>query len=158
MLDCGTSYSGKLVYGDHGGPYAMTGTMPCSYYPYYDRWSFYASSDAYAYVTVDTVADTTKFDPDLVVTDSSSCILGNAYNTFTCSYPPASGSCASYVFPVSKGQSYDVMVLTHAGCASSTGEYELSIDLPSDPGLTLMVDDKQVQEDVHIQISGNATL
>ena len=132
--------------------------MPCSYTPYYDRWSFYAASDGYAYVTVDTVADATKFDPDLVVTDSSSCILGNAYNTFTCSYSPITGSCASYLLPVSAGETYDAMVLTHAGCASSTGEYQLSIDLPADPSLTLIVDDKEAMEDVHIQITGNATL
>ena len=68
------------------------------------------------------------------------------------------GSCASYRFSVTKGESYEVMVLTHAACASSTAEYELSIDLPADPALTLLVDDKLASEDVHIQITGNATL
>jgi hypothetical protein len=157
MSYCGT-YVGVPNYGAHVGPYASTASLPCSYTLYYDRWSFQAPADEYAYVTVDTIADATKFDPDMFIVDSTSCLLGNASSTFTCTYSPAIGSCGSYYLPVTKGEIYDVIVMAHTECSSTIGEYELSVDTSSDPALTLEADDRLVFGDVHIQITGSASL
>jgi hypothetical protein len=48
--------------------------------------------------------------------------------------------------------------MAHAACASSTGEYQISIDTSADPGLTLTTDDKLLSDDVRVQITGSASL
>jgi len=48
--------------------------------------------------------------------------------------------------------------MAHTECSSTTGEYELSVDTSSDPALTLEADDRLVFGNVHIQITGNASL
>jgi hypothetical protein len=71
---CGTSagYAGTSYY---PGAYAEGDSIPCSLGDYYDRWSFYASSDDYVSISVDTVSSSTTFDPLIVVTDSATCEL-----------------------------------------------------------------------------------
>jgi hypothetical protein len=114
----------------------------CENYPY-DKWAFVAPSDGFAYLSVDTLSSKTTFDPEVAVFDSKGCWLAWSVDpSFTCTYPPASGDCASLSLPVTKGEVYYAMVNVDGSCTSSDAEYKLSFDVPADPGAKLVVTDE----------------
>ena len=67
-------------------------------------------------------------------------------------------SCPSYRFLATKGEKYFVIVASNGSCAGATGEYEIVLDAPSDPSLSLTDDDRPRWVDTHVQIVGTATL
>src|SRR6185436_14997425 len=139
---CGGPYVGDAGVVNYGGPYVDYGTWKdCKSFPY-DLWSFTARADDIAYISVDTTSAATAVDTELFVMDSTSCFLGEADDSFECTYAPAEGSCPSYVLPVVRGDDYFVLVHSYGSCASNTGEYKLSIGHPSDPTLTLVSGDQ----------------
>jgi hypothetical protein len=159
VSSCGTSsgYPGSSYY---PGAYAKSDSIPCSVGSYYDRWSFYASSDDYVSISVDTVSSSTTFDPLIVVTDIATCELLSVGDSFSCSEVPVVGvaSCPSARLFATAGEQYFVLVASNGYCAGATGEYELVLDAPFDPSLTLTGDDRPRYVDTHVQIVGTATL
>jgi len=155
---CRTYYVGTPEVGDHGGPYAADGTVPCSYSTTYDRWSFVAPADEDVHIAVDTVSERDKFDPYLALADSSSCFLGAVNDSFECTYVPSSGRCPSYRLPVTKGEVYDVIVYDAGDCAASMGGYEIRIAASGDPLLVLRADDQPRYGFVDVHLSGSATI
>ena len=84
--------------------------------------------------------------------DSASCYLGEADDSFECTYPPPTYDCPSYAVPTVEGDEYYVMVRALGDCVDPTGEYVISVDSPSDPALTLEVADAEffLFEDVDV--------
>ena len=74
--------------------------------------------------------------------------------SFSCTYPPASGDCASLSLPVTAGEVYYAMVNVDGECASSDAEYKLSFDLPADPGAKLVVTDETYWAFERVQSQG----
>src|SRR5678816_4370216 len=111
-------------------------------------------------ISVDTVSSSTTFDPLITVTDSTTCQLAFVGDSFSCTEPPVSGvaSCPSYRLAATKGEQYFVLVASNGYCAGATGEYDLVLDAPSDPSLTLTDDDRARFVDTHVQIVGTATV
>jgi hypothetical protein len=154
----GVGSAGSAYY---AGAYGSKASTSCSYGQYYDRWSFVAPADEYAYISVDTLSDTTTFDPYFYVTDGSMCIVGNAWDSFACTYPPAWGTCPSYRVYVTAGVEYKLMVLEAGACAGGFGgttEYKVLVDTTGDPKLTLEETYARRYYLSEVQISGTATI
>jgi hypothetical protein len=110
------------------------------------------------HISVDTLSDKTTFDPWIVVTDASTCYMGEANDSFACSYPPAKGECPGYDVPVTAGDAYAVVVRSNGSCASTIGEYSITVDTSSDPSLGLKGDDSEVIEEVYVHVEGTANV
>ena len=155
---CGGPYAGGPGANNYGGAYVDYGTWKnCRSFPY-DLWSFTARADEVAYITVDTTSAASTVDTELFVMDSTSCILGDADDSFECTYPPAEGSCPSYVLPVAQGDDYFVLVHSYGSCAGATGEYKLSITGSDDPGLTLVDSDQPFYAFERVHAEGTVTI
>jgi hypothetical protein len=90
--------------------------------------------------------------------DAKSCYLGDADDSFECTYPPAVGSCPSYALPVVRGDEYLILVHSFGSCESSTGEYKLTISQTDDPSLTLVASEQPTFEFQRIHVEGTATV
>ena len=103
-------------------------------------------------------------DTEIYVMDAASCYLGDADDSFECSYSPAEGSCPSYVLPVMQGDEYLILVHSFGHCESSTGEYKLMIDKTGNPALALVASEQpyfafqriHVEGSAHIPVSGSS--
>ena len=84
--------------------------------------------------------------------------MGEANESFACSYPPAKGECPGYDLPVTAGDAYAVVVRSNGSCASTIGEYSITLDTPSDPSLGLKGDDSEVIEQVFVHVEGSANV
>ena len=151
---CG-SYGSSLSAG-YGGAYSQTSTIDC-YGRHYDLWSFVGVGD-YVNISVDTVSDTTTFNPGFLVLDGSGCEIAHQDDGFDCTYPPTYFECPSHRIATEKGADYQILVIAGGPCASSTGEYILYIDSPSDPSLTLMSSDQAYYGGQSITAIGRATI
>jgi hypothetical protein len=155
---CGGPYVGDVGAANYGGAYVDYGTWTdCRTFPY-DLWSFTARADELAYITVDTMSATTTVDTELFVMDATWCLLGDADDSFECTYPPAQGACPSYVLPVERGDDYFVLVHSYGSCGSATGEYKLSISHSDDPGLTLVTGDEPFFSFERVRIEATASV
>ena len=155
---CGGPYVGDRGASDYGGAYVEFGSWSrCETLPY-DLWSFTARADELAYITVDTTSAATAVDTEIYVMDAASCYLGDADDSFECSYPPAEGSCPSYVLPVMPGDEYLILVHSFGHCESSTGEYKLTIDQTGNPALTLVASEQPYFAFQRIHVEGSANI
>ena len=155
---CGGPYAGNAGVTNYGGSYVDYGTWKdCRTFPY-DLWSFTARADEVAYISVDTTSATTTVDTEFFVMDATSCFLGDADDSFECTYPPAQGSCPSYALPVAQGDDYFVLVHSYGSCAAATGEYKLSISHSDDPMLTLVESDQPFFAFERIHVEGTANI
>jgi hypothetical protein len=57
-----------------------------------------------------------------------------------------------------RGDDYFVMVHSYGSCASTTGEYKISISHPSDPSLTLVSGDQPFFAFKRVHAEGTATI
>ncbi len=161
--DCGTS-SGSYLSASMGGSYVGYGTLACDYYPTYDRWDFTGTSYDNAYISVDTTSDFFAFDPTIYIMDSSTCLLGMAFDSFDCSYRgagwPSTTVCPSYELPMTPGELYSVIVKPEPSgfSVSTTCDYRISLDTPSDPKLTAGALSVPVYDIQHVSVDGVGTI
>jgi hypothetical protein len=90
--------------------------------------------------------------------DATSCRLGDADDSFECSFPPTEGSCPSYALPVVQGDAYYILVHSYGHCASTTGEYKLMIGHSGDPALTLETSEQPFFAFERVHAEGTATI
>jgi hypothetical protein len=154
---CG-AYGGTATYMNYYGAYSDISKLPCAANAYYDRWLFTAAYTEDIHISIDTIEKLGAFDPNLVVTDASGCFIGGTGDGFLCTYPPTAGSCPGYEVPVTKGLEYAVIVQSDGSCTGVSGAYSISLDTKYDPGLTLAVDDADVELSVHVEATGTANL
>ena len=95
--------------------------------PLVDIWTFEAEVGQQIWVTVDTIAADTAFDPQVYVTGPSECIVGSADDTFDCSYPPPSYQCPSLSFTADEAGTYRVVVRSLGSCVSDEGAYAVDV-------------------------------
>jgi hypothetical protein len=157
-VDWCATYRGGTSYAYHSAAYGSNDSIPCDAYASYDRWTFEAPTDEHVYITVNTRDAVTTFDPQITITDSTSCALGQAFNGFDCAYPPAAGECPSYELEVTKGALYNVFVYSKGSCASTDGDYVLLVDTSSDPSLTLANDNAVLTSALRIDVVGTADI
>jgi hypothetical protein len=138
--DCGSAITDDL-YDDVNGSYSGQSELDCGGEEV-DVWSFVASAGDTADIAIDTVGNTTAFDPLMWVNDPSGCTLNTSDDSFDCTYPPPSYQCPSTEQPIRSSGSYEIVVASFGSCAGSVGEYEIVVDLGgSNPRLTLEHDD-----------------
>ena len=155
---CGGPYVGEAGTSDYGGAYVAYGEWSrCQTLPY-DLWSFTARQNEIVYISVDTTSPTTAVDTQIYVMDAASCYLGDADDSFECSFSPERGSCPSYALPVVSGDEYLVLVHSFGGCASAMGEYKLAIEQTGDPSLTLVASEQPTFEFQRIHVEGSANI
>jgi hypothetical protein len=145
-------YAQAPIYTSAVGAYSDTGDSHCgyatgTYLEQYDVWSVTPASGQTVTISVDTVAAATAFDPYFWILDQDECTLGSADDSFTCSYPPSSGSCPSMEF-IADAETYKIIVGSYGACTGTTADYEIRVDAPSDPTLT-PVADNTVNELIH---------
>ena len=130
---------------NYGGSYVGTSDVDCNG-EVVDIWSFDGDANASTYsVSVDTVSDPTAFDPQFIINDSLGCTVMSADDNFTCTYVPQAFSCPSAEITVTPGTHY-VKVQSLGSCNGLTAEYEILVDAPADPNLTLLQDDLSVYD------------
>ena len=56
------------------------------------------------------------------------------------------------------GDAYAVVVRSNGSCASSVGEYAITLDASGDPKLGLKGDDSEVTEEYYVTVEGTANL
>ncbi len=151
--------------GNLGGDWVGEGNLPgdgTSGYDWYyvvDVWDITTVPGEGVSVTVDTVSDGTAFDPWMWVNDGESCTIGEADDSFDCTFPPPKYSCPSVSFTAA-GTAYEVVVASYGSCAGALGEYALSIDTSTDPKLTLNGDnvDRKISLPYEVHVSGSAAV
>ena len=96
-----------------------------------DVWTFEAEAGQVLYVTVDTIADATAFDPALEVVGPEECVVVSADDEFDCTYEPPSYGCPSSRFTASATGTYYVAVRALGSCRSDEAAY--AVDVRTDP-------------------------
>jgi hypothetical protein len=104
-----------------------------------DVWEFEGSAGGNVSVTVDTIAEETRFDAAFWVNKPNGCFLNYANDTFDCTYPPSAGKCPASQFQVTEG-THEIVVFSWGSCATQYPEYTISLDASWDPDLTLKTD------------------
>jgi hypothetical protein len=66
--------------------------------------------------------------------------------------------CPSMILPVTAGDSYYLIVNSGGDCVSSTADYKLSLDVPSDPSLTLLREDMPFWQYELIEAGGSVLI
>jgi hypothetical protein len=148
-------YGGYGLSYNSGGAYTQTSSIDC-YGRHYDLWSFVGPETGYVDLSVDTVSATTTFDAHMILMDDAMCYMGQADDSFDCTYPPTHFGCPSYRLPTEKGSAYFVLVNAWGNCASPIGEYVLSIDAPRDPGLSIVNADAPYWDGRSVTAAGSA--
>ncbi|MCA9566215.1 MAG: hypothetical protein KC656_00155 [Myxococcales bacterium] len=108
-------------------------------------WRVHAYADGLYTVRVDTVADATAFDPDAILyaVDSwsgnpddvlATDVLGYGDDDFACTFPPPEYECPQMLASV-EGATQDLLVVVGilGSCAGAEVEYELTVELDSQP-------------------------
>jgi hypothetical protein len=138
--DCGADVASSEATEDFGGDLSETSTLNCDG-SVLDLWEVTADSADDLSISVDTVSDSTTFDPWFFVIDPDGCTTYLADDNFECAYPPPEYSCPSVSLAAEAG-TYQIAVLGYAdSCAGSTAEYELTVDGADGATLTLIADD-----------------
>ena len=151
------AYAGTSLGSSYYGAYVAKSSFDC-FGRHYDLWSFYGVENGYAELSVDTLSPSTTFDPMMILMDSSTCYMGEADDSFECTYPPNNHECPSYRLPTTKGGAYYALVRTRGNCADPVGEYLLSINTVADPSLTLVNADQPYWDGRSITATGMATV
>jgi hypothetical protein len=152
-------FAPDYTFKNYGGAYYVTDTVTFETAFGYDLWSFVAT-DAFTYITLDTTDTATAFDAAFVVYDDTGCPIIESDDQFECTYPPPLWKCASYPLATTVGDTYKVLVHSwdvHASGATE-GDYKLSLDASSDPGLTLEKDNVPTAGEWTIKVEGMANI
>lgn len=125
--------------GPSDGP--VLGSMPCGGLTI-DVWRVEGTAGTIGGVTasVDTVAPTTAFDPEVWITDvnawgDSPETTDFAFDTaigdedFTCTHAPPSGRCPQAIWTLEAQEDLSVIVYADASCAGPTAGYELTVQV-----------------------------
>jgi hypothetical protein len=104
------------------------------------------------------VSASTTFDPMMILMDDATCYLGDADDSFDCTYPPTNWQCPAYRLPTEKGATYQVLVRPWGDCSDPVGEYTLSLDTLADPSLTLTSSDMPYVDGRSVTAIGTATV
>ena len=105
------------------------------------------SEDGVLRISVDTVAADTAFDPWLGVYGANECLFAETDDNFVCTYEPLWGWLCPSVELYPQDGPYKIVVGGHGSCVGDAADYQITVDAPSDPNLTLMLDDTNRFED-----------
>jgi hypothetical protein len=120
-------FYGYQTYGVYPGT-ADTSSLDCDG-EIIDTWTFEGVEGGTAYVTVDTVADETAFDPRMWVNDPDGCTIAAADDSFACTYPPPTYECPGVIVEDLTAGTYTVVVNSYGDCAGETADYSLAVDI-----------------------------
>jgi len=124
------------------GATTSAGGLPCGE-EILDVWSLTVAGETETIsISVDTVSESTTFDPMMWVNDvdAGECALAQADDSFDCSYPPPRFSCPSVSFDADS-ERYQIVVVNLGDCAGDVGEYRIVVDGGAGAGLELLAND-----------------
>ncbi|MFK7928907.1 MAG: hypothetical protein AB8H79_12015 [Myxococcota bacterium] len=149
------------------GAYSAREDLDCDGY-IMDVWTFEGRADERIELAMDTVAADTAFDTSLIIEGPDGCLIAEGDDVFECTFAPLDFSCGGGKFTPTVSGTHKVIALSYGYCTSGDadldgrpdiGEYELSIDAPYDPKLTLEEDDApRTEELVVTTVSGSVSV
>lgn len=113
---------------NYGGDDSLTGEVDCDGV-FFDTFTFQAVAGTTAYVSIDTIADDSAFDPFMRIQDADGCTLVTADDNFDCTYTPAAYYCPSVGYDIEEDGEYTVVVGSYGSCNGDSAEYSISIDV-----------------------------
>ena len=130
------------------------------YSPGMDVWTVNLEAAVSTLITIDTLNVDTSFDPWFYITDADECIVEEGFDNFDCTENALrENACPGVEFiPESSGTHY---ILVHSGeCIGDTAAYQIGIDGPAEPALTLLADDTDISVETEYQhtVTGTATV
>ena len=130
------------------------------YSPTMDVWTVNLEAGVSTLITIDTLHAETSFDPWFYITDADECIVAEGFDNFDCTASAVrENACPGVEFiPESTGVHY---ILAHADeCTGDTATYQLGIDGPAEPALTLFADETDISMETEFQHTaiGTATV
>lgn len=126
-----------------------------------DVWTIDLIAGDEVLVTVDTLDDESGFDPGILVTGPDSCPLMSSDDSFNCTAGETEWElCPGVKFMADTDGTYHLIVQT-IGCGEADEvTYQIGVDAPSDPNLSLIEDDVGLYEIKSIEhtATGTATI
>ena len=156
--NCGTVDSSAATT-NLGGDWTGTSDLDCLG-EIVDVWSFEGDSIGSTYaVSVDTVSDADAFDPHFYLNDATGCSVMYTDDNFDCTFEPAAYYCPSGEIVVTEGTHY-VIVMSYGSCNGTDAAYEILVDAPADPTLTLVLDNTSLTmaQEYILEFSGSGTI
>ena len=128
--------------------------------PGMDVWTVNLEADVSTLITVDTLDAETSFDPWFYISDADECIVAEGYNNFDCTENAVrDDACPGVEFiPETAGLHY---ILVYADeCMGDSATYQIGIDGPASPDLTLLGDDvdRYIETEFQHTVTGSATV
>jgi hypothetical protein len=116
------------MYGDSYGGRSYTGTVDCAGETV-DTWTVAANAGDTLYVSVDTVAADTAFDPIFYVNGPDSCTLVKGDDGFNCTFDPATPyGCPNATVPTDVAGDYQIVIWSWSGgCTGTQADYKLQL-------------------------------
>jgi hypothetical protein len=137
------------------GSTSATGELACDG-TVADVYQFTADAGQTVFITVDTVAEATAYDPALYVNGPDGCTLVEVDDSFDCTWPPPAYRCPAVELETGAGD-HLIVVTSRGNCAGEVGEYELRFD-GANPALLALEDDVPISAELVVDVVGSGTL
>ncbi|MCB9763277.1 MAG: hypothetical protein H6739_26140 [Alphaproteobacteria bacterium] len=124
-----------------------------------DVWTFTGDGNT-VNLAIDTVGDSTAFDPHFWVNDGDECTVAYADDSFDCTFEPAAYQCPAITFTSNDGEEYQVVVASYGSCNGTEAEYQLNLEIESGDTPTLAYDnvDADIAFPYTIHAEGSGTI
>ena len=125
-----------------------------------DIWTVNLTAGVSTLVTIDTLSVDTSVDTWFYLSDPDECVVSEGYNDFTCTATDLGDRiCPGNEFiPDTSGTHY--LIIDGHECAGETATYQIGVDGPDDPSLTLLLDETSgyAATETRHTVTGQATV
>jgi len=122
-----------------------------------DVWTIDLSAGDEVLVTVDTLDGETAFYPGIYITGPDTCLVGRSFWGVPCTAGETYETCPGINFVADTEGTYQLIVLTVECGETDEVTYQIGVDAPSDPNLSLIEDDVGIYELKFIEHTARGT-